>query len=190
MTVNRRNFLKTSAAAAAASALVTGRAGALTMPTTEPLTPPPVADLRDLAMRAIDAAKSAGAEYSDVRIAQNRSQFVQTRERRVQGLADNETFGMGVRALVNGAWGFVATADLSVDGVVAAARQAVVQAKANRAAVTRPITLAPYGAPQKGEWTSPIKVDPFNVPIADKVALLIAATKPRSRTARGSSIQE
>ena len=29
----------------------------------------------------------------------------------------------------------------------------------------------------KGEWTSPIKVDPFNVPIADKVALLIAANE-------------
>ena len=129
MTVNRRNFLKTSAAAAAASALVTGRAGALIMPPTEPLTPPPSADLRDLALKAIDAAKAAGAEYSDVRIAQNRSQFVQTRERRVQGLADTETFGMGIRALVNGAWGFVATADLSTDGVTAAARQAVVQAQ-------------------------------------------------------------
>ena len=112
VTVNRRSFLKTSAAAAAASALVTGRAGALVMPATEPLTPPPSADLRDLALKAIDAAKAAGAEYADVRIAQNRSQFVQTRERRVQGLADTETFGVGVRTLVNGAWGFAATADL------------------------------------------------------------------------------
>jgi TldD protein len=176
VTVNRRDFLKTTAAAAAASSLATGRLGALGLPV-EPLTAPPTADLRDLALKAIDAAKSAGASYSDVRIAQNRSQFVATRERRVQGLADTETFGMGVRALVNGAWGFVATADLSIDGVTTAAKQAVTQARANRVAVTRPITLAPYGAAQTGEWTSPIKVDPFTVPIADKVALLLAANE-------------
>ena len=54
---------------------------------------------------------------------------------RVQGLADNETEGVGIRALVNGAWGFAATAVLTPDAVAAIARQAVEQAKANRAAL-------------------------------------------------------
>ena len=38
-------------------------------------------------MRALDAAKAAGAEYADVRIAQYRSQSVQTRERACRGSA-------------------------------------------------------------------------------------------------------
>ncbi len=179
MTVNRRDFLRTSAAAAAASAIASTRASALELPVTTSLTSEtaPSADLRDLALKAIDAAKAAGAEYADVRVAQNRSQFVQTRERRVQGLADTETFGVGIRALVAGAWGFVATADLSTDGVTGAAKAAVAQARANKVAMNKPIVLAPYGAPQKGEWTAPIKVDPFQVPIADKVALLISANE-------------
>src|SRR5205085_8523113 len=98
--------------------------------------------MRELALKAIDAARAAGAEYADVRVAQNRSQFVATRERRVQGLADSETFGVGVRALVNGAWGFAATAELTPDAVAAVARQAVAQARANRAAMKRPVARA------------------------------------------------
>jgi len=55
-------------------------------------------------MLAVDAARSAGAEYADVRISRNRVQSISTRERRVQGLSDNETVGFGVRTLVGGAW--------------------------------------------------------------------------------------
>jgi TldD protein len=178
MSISRRDFMRTASAAAALSA-IGSRADAMSVapsifvPTYERR----AADYRDLAMRAIDAAKSAGAEYADVRIAQYRSQFVQTRERRVQGLADTETAGIGIRTMVNGAWGFAATADLSPDAVVAAARKSAAQAKANRAALTKPITLAPYGKAQTGDWKSPIKTDPFTIPVADKVALLIAANE-------------
>src|SRR5215510_11401926 len=177
MSISRRTFVKSASAAAALSAIGT-RADALAAPSS--IFVPEhasIADFRGLAMKALDAAKAAGAEYVDVRIAQYRSQTVQTRERRVQGLADTETAGIGVRTLVNGAWGFAATADLSADSVTAVARKAVAQAKANRVALTKPIVLAPYGTPQKGTWRSPIKSDPFSIPIADKVALLLAANE-------------
>jgi TldD protein len=178
MSISRRDFVK-SASAAAALSVVGSRADALSAgPIIHvPEYAPGVADYRELAMRALEAAKSAGAEYADVRIAQYRSQFVSTRERRVQGLADTETAGVGVRTLVNGAWGFAATAELTPDSVANVARKAVAQAKANRAALSRPIVLAPYGAAQNGEWKSPIKTDPFTIPIADKVAALLAANE-------------
>ena len=89
-------------------------------------------------MLALDAARSAGAQYADVRISRNRVQSINTRERRVQGLSDNETFGFGVRTLVNGAWGFAASSDLTRDEVARVARQAAAQAKANRAALVQP----------------------------------------------------
>ncbi|AHG88906.1 peptidase U62 modulator of DNA gyrase [Gemmatirosa kalamazoonensis] len=128
-------------------------------------------------MKALDAARAAGADYADVRVGRYRSQFVATRERRVQGMADSETVGVGVRTLVGGAWGFAATRELTADGVTAAARQAAAQAKANRSALVRPVTLAPVTPTPNGEWASPIKVDPFTVPVADKVALLLAANE-------------
>jgi TldD protein len=105
---------------------------------------PPLSDpkFKELAMRALDAAKTAGAEYADVRISQNRNQAIQTREHRVQALNDSETFGFGVRVLVRGAWGFAASRDLSPDEMVRVAKQAVAQAQANRAALERPVVLA------------------------------------------------
>ncbi len=174
MPLSRRDFVKSASAAAAITA-IGSRADGLTIHVPEFTSG--AADYRDLAMRALDAAKSGGADYADVRIAAYRSQSVQTRERRVQGLSDTDTAGIGVRTLVNGAWGFAATADLTPDAVVAVARKAIAQAKANRAALSKPIVLAAYGAVQKGEWKSPIKVDPFSVTVADKVALLLAANE-------------
>ncbi|MDQ3697365.1 MAG: TldD/PmbA family protein [Gemmatimonadota bacterium] len=129
-------------------------------------------------MRALDAARSAGAGYADVRISRNRNQSIFTRERRVQGLSDNETFGFGVRVLVNGAWGFAASHELTGDEVVAVARQAVAQARANRSALVRPVDLAPVTPTANGAWRGPwIKSDPFEVPIEEKVALLLQANE-------------
>ena len=82
-----------------------------------------------------------------------------------------------MRALVDGTWGFAATSELTDDSVVAVARQAVAQARANRSAQVRPVALAPAAPTAQGEWKSPIQVDPFAVPVADKVALLLAANE-------------
>jgi TldD protein len=130
---------------------------------------------KDLAMLALDAAKSAGASYADVRISRNRNQAISTREQRVQNLVDNETFGFGVRVLVDGAWGFAASRDLTRDEVARVARQAAAQARANRTTMVRPVTLAPVTPTPDGSWRSPARLDPFEVPIEDKVALLLAA---------------
>ena len=126
-------------------------------------------------MRTLDAAKSAGAEYADVRISQNRNQAIQAREHRVQSLSDSETFGFGVRVLVKGAWGFAASRELAADEMVRVARQAVAQAQANRAALERPVVLAPVTPTANGTWRGPAEIDPFEVPIEEKVALLLDA---------------
>jgi TldD protein len=132
---------------------------------------------RELAMLALDAAQSAGASYADVRISSNRNQFVATRERRVTGLNDAETFGFGVRVIADGTWGFAASRDLTREEVQRIARQAVAQAKASAPARTRPLVLAPTEAYPEVEWTAPFRVDPFDIPIEDKVALLLQANE-------------
>ncbi len=135
------------------------------------------ASFRDLALLALDAARSSGAQYADVRISRNRNQSISTREQRVQGLTDNETFGFGVRVLVDGAWGFAASQDLAREEVARIARQAVAQARANRSALLRPVVLAPAEPIANGTWRSPARIDPFDVAIEDKVALLLEANR-------------
>jgi TldD protein len=134
-------------------------------------------NIRELAALALDAARSAGANYADVRFVRNRNQNVSTREQRVAGIADNETYGFGVRTLVNGSWGFAASRDLTREEVARVARQAADQARANRSALVRPVVLAPAPVVTDGAWKSPIEIDPFDVPIEDKVGVLLAANK-------------
>ena len=178
MSQSRREFLTRSSAAAAAGLVLaaTGEAGAAERAARalQPQSPGDPA-INELLMRALDAATSAGAEYADARVSLNRTQNINTRERRVGGLSDNETFGVGVRVLVQGSWGFAATSELTREGVVGVARQAAAQARANRTAGRKPVTLAPAPGNQRGTWRSDAKVDPFTIPVEEKVALLLAA---------------
>jgi len=160
--MDRRSFLGTTAGAAAAAVL------APPLPQTDPV-------IRDLCLRALEAARGAGASYADVRVGRNRSQSVATREQQITGANESETFGFGVRVLVDGAWGFAASRELTRDEVVKVARSAVAQARANRRATRRPVTLAPVDPVQDGRWQSPVEIDPFKVPLEDKVQLLLAA---------------
>ena len=124
---------------------------------------------------AMDAARRAGASYADVRVSTNRNQNVGTREQRVTGLSDSETSGVGVRVLVDGTWGFAADSRIASDSAVEVAGKAVAQARANRAAQRRPVELATVQSTEGGEWRSPIEIDPFDVPIEEKVDLLFRA---------------
>jgi len=177
---SRRDFLKAASAITASGLVGTLPGAALAEPTSTAAAPaaaPSIGDplFRELTQVALDAAKSAGASYADVRIADRRSQTIQTREHRLQSANDSNTFGFGIRVLANGAWGFSASNVLTRDEVARVARQAVAQAKANASIQLTPITLAPVTPTPSGEWRSAIQVDPFTVPVADKVQLLLAA---------------
>ena len=102
-----------------------------------------VAAKKALADAAMNAAKSAGASYCDVRVGRYLRQFVITRERNVENVVNTESSGVGVRVLANGAWGFAATNAMTTDAVAKAAQQAVAIAKANAPTQTAPVQLAP-----------------------------------------------
>src|SRR3954466_3445887 len=131
--------------------------------------------IRELLMAAITTAKSAGASYSDVRIGRYRNSIVFTREQQIVQTADTDSIGAGVRALVDGTWGFGATKVLTKDGVAAAAREAVAIAKANRIARDQPVVLAPTQAYPNATWKSDYKIDPFTIPIEQRADLLLKA---------------
>jgi TldD protein len=131
--------------------------------------------VRDLMMTALGAAKNAGASYSDVRIGRYRNSVVATRERQITRTADTDSIGAGVRVLVDGTWGFAATNLLTTDAVAAAAREAVVIAKANRIARDAPVQLAPTATYRDVTWKSDFATDPFEIPLEQRADLLLRA---------------
>ncbi|HET7698432.1 MAG TPA: TldD/PmbA family protein [Vicinamibacterales bacterium] len=133
----------------------------------------PNQELKGLADVALTTAKQLGASYADIRINRYRNQFLFTRDRRVQNIVNAEDFGFGVRVLVDGTWGFASSSAVTRDDVAAIARQAVGIAKANKAINTDPVRLAPVESYPDAEWNTPVKKDPFEVPIQPKIDLLL-----------------
>ncbi|UOR04539.1 TldD/PmbA family protein [Hymenobacter aerilatus] len=134
-----------------------------------------VAVKKRLADAALNAAKSAGASYADVRIGRYLNQSVFTREKQVQNIASGESQGAGVRVIANGTWGFAATNDLSEAGLAKAAQTATAIAKANSKVQKEKVILAPQKGFGEVSWKTPIVQSAFEVPIAQKVDLLLSA---------------
>jgi len=98
---------------------------------------------KSLADVALNTAKSAGASYADARIGRYLNQFVFTREDKVQNVVNTESFGIGIRVIANGTWGFASTNNVTDDGIKKATLQAVAIAKANSKIQKDPVKLAP-----------------------------------------------
>jgi len=171
--MQRRDFLYLSALASARTAwpeghrVVAGWSGSLT--------PIPTAGQRELADAALEAARSAGASYADVRIGRYLNQYVFSRETKIQNVTNTESFGAGVRVIANGTWGFAASSDVTKDGIARTAREAVAVAKANARLQTEPVQLAPQRGFGEVSWKAPIEKNAFEVPIAEKADLLLAS---------------
>jgi TldD protein len=168
--VERRNFLQLSGMAA----------GSLMIPGLDPfarpwsgsLTPILTADRKQLADVALNAARAKGATYADVRIARQLNQFINGRETKIQNVVNTESFGVGVRVIASGTWGFAATQDVTADGVTRAAEPAVAIAKANARLQTEPVNLAPQKGYGEVAWKTPIEKSAFDVSIKEKADLL------------------
>ncbi len=169
--MDRRDFLQFAGAGVGALLLpVYGRAIAAE----ELLSSVDVASKKKLADAALEAARSSGASYCDVRIGRYLNQFVVTREDRVENVVNTESAGVGVRVIANGTWGFAATSIATPESVAKAARQAVSIAKANSRLQAKPVELAPVKGAGEVSWKTPIVRNAMAVPIKEKVELLLS----------------
>jgi TldD protein len=121
--------------------------------------------------RALDSALKEGADYCDVRFVINREEDIRVRGLSPERVSSKVDQGYGVRVLYQGAWGFAAGQDPEE-----AAVHAVKVAKASVLAKKEDIVLAEE-EPYTGSWETPVKKDPFAVPIEEKISLLIDCGK-------------
>ncbi|ADF52269.1 MAG: TldD/PmbA family protein [Zunongwangia sp.] len=134
-----------------------------------------VAAKKILADVALNTARNLGASYADARIGRYLNQYVFTREDKVQNVVNTESFGIGIRVIADGTWGFASTNDVTEDGIKKATSQAVAIAKANAKIQKEPVQLAPVEAFGEVSWKTPIKKDFKEVPVSQKVELLLDA---------------
>ncbi|MEH6414079.1 TldD/PmbA family protein [Pseudomonas sp. CGJS7] len=167
--MDRRNFLGMSGLGIAGLMIPFGNLIAAE----DLLAPLDVAKKKVWADAALNAARAAGASYCDVRIGRYLRQFVITREDKVQNVTNVESTGIGIRVLVDGAWGFAATNQLNNDAVAKAAQQAAAIARANAKSQTAKVQLAKTPGVGEVSWKTPIRKNSMEVPLKDKAELLL-----------------
>ena len=172
--MKRRDFLHLAGLGVGASVLQGIPVFGKTIPVEQTLTPVDIALKKQMADIALNAAKSKGASYVDVRIGRYLNQFITTREKRVDNISNTESYGMGIRVIANGCWGFAATDNLTTDNIAKTAALAVQMAKVNSKLIDEPVKLAPQKGYGEVSWKTPIEKNAFEIPLKDKIDLLLS----------------
>jgi TldD protein len=127
--------------------------------------------MKDLSSWALDIAAQRGATYADVRVVNDRSRALATKNGKIGNASESQSQGFSVRVIVDGAWGFASSADMSRHSVESTAARAVEIARASAKVKQSDIRLVPEAA-VTAEWTSPYRIDPFTISIEQNLALL------------------
>jgi TldD protein len=91
-----------------------------------------------------------------------------------------------VRVIVNGAWGFASTARLESMEMERIVTLAISIAKASATTKIKDVNIGPIVS-VKGSYQTPIKIDPFMVPMNEKISLLLKADA-EMRRAKGVKV--
>jgi TldD protein len=169
--MDRRNFIKGAAAAGVLASfgwskdLFAASPSGLVLTKVSP-------DEQRLAEAILSYAKTQGATYCDVRISRYKSQSVSVRDRIVTGVYDSDSYGLGIRVIKNGTWGFAATRSVTEGEAKAAVDSALGIATANAKLRAEPLELTPIQA-ITAEWATPIKKNPFEISFKDRSQFLL-----------------
>ena len=144
--------------------------------------------MRDIAARALDTASAAGAHYADCRVVNRLVQSLTVKNGEVMSVELSEDSGFGVRVLVDGAWGFACSVRLDGASIDSIAREAVRIARASGRVRQEPVRLSAV-EPAHGEYTTPVRRDPFDVSLEDKVDVLLRADAAMAAV-RGLTVRE
>ena len=142
----------------------------------------------EVAKTAVEAARRAGADYADARAGTDETESLTVRNEEMGGIERSTSTGVGVRVLVGGRWGFAATSRLEQGEITRTAELAVQIGRAAGSLPGEPVLLSPV-EPATGSWRGQNAEDPFAVPLEEKVALLMEASR-RTRSVPGVSFAE
>lgn len=133
----------------------------------------PTPSWQDYADLALKRLASSGAEYGDIRIVHSTSQTIRGEDRRVASVREAEDTGFGVRVLYHGAWGFAASSIISLEEVPRVTDLAVEIAKGSASIAVDKVALAREPV-HRDRIVTPVRIDPFAVPLRQKTDLLLA----------------
>jgi len=145
-------------------------------------------ELRDLTERALNLANVQGATYADIRIVNKVGQSLVVKNGIVEAIEMSESRGFGVRVVADGAWGFASSSILSPGEIERVTALAMQIARASALTRTSPVRLDKPRA-IVDTYETPVSIDPFSVPLEQKIAHLLQADEAMRRV-KGVKVTE
>jgi TldD protein len=127
--------------------------------------------LQDLFQRVLEKAQSLGASYADVRLVDRQKQPIIIKNGKIDSISSTESKGVGIRVMVNGAWGFSACAEITEKDLFATVEKAIATAKASARVQAKPIDLKPIEG-IKDNYKTKREKDPFEMDLEEQVGFL------------------
>ena len=135
--------------------------------------------MKEIMKEALDYLRKSGAEYADIRLVDTLREVIQTEQQKVKSIDNTRSRGVGIRAVVEGSLGFASSHD--TEDLISLADRAMRIAKASLMAQKEKIELAPKSV-VVDHYQTPIKIDPFKVPLEHKVETLLRCERAMATT--------
>jgi len=129
--------------------------------------------LSSCADAAINAGLALGATHVDIRIERTRTGVLSLRDAQLETQSDDSIFGLGVRVIVDGTWGFASSPVVSAESAASLAAQAVKVAQLSKPLSTEFVSLAAEPVYRDVTWVSDYAIDPFEVSSKDRLDLMV-----------------
>jgi TldD protein len=129
-------------------------------------------DYKKLSEIALNLTRDKGATYADIRIERIEDENLSVKNQTPELMEKSSDFGFGIRVIVDGAWGFAASADLSEEEIRRASFQALNIAKASSRLKKKDVAQAPVER-VVDSYKTPIIQDPFTVSLKEKSDYLL-----------------
>lgn len=127
--------------------------------------------MQDLFKRVLERAEELGASYADVRFVDRKKQPIMIKNGKVDSVSLSESKGVGVRVMVDGAWGFSACAQINEQKLFETVSEAISIARASARVQEKSIDLKPLEG-VKDYYKTPFKKDPFDLDLEDQIDFL------------------
>jgi len=126
---------------------------------------------------ALDRLKrERDVRYAEIRFVSEASEKLRVRDLRPEQVATTTSLGVAVRVLGDKTWGFACTPRVDEASVVAAAERALAVARASSPLATKAVPF-PEAAGSRGTYETPVTIDPFAIPLEQKLAVLDAPVR-------------
>lgn len=129
-----------------------------------------------------------GVSYSDLRLIEYEDERIMVKNGKVERISRAHDSGIGIRCIVNGAWGFAATSNLDKAAISTAARSSASVARASSKTKVTDVDLAEKEKVQ-GHYKTEFTKDPFKISLEEKVDYLLKCDE-KLRSVKGVSISE